>query len=285
MKEYLKQVYRFLSPRFQNLFLEYKVDFTPRYGHGKPPHAGLYEIINQHRDAYRSILEGMLGQKEGIQSIRPCGVETDPTLPCWNNGFLPGLDIAALYYLLAEAKPARYVEVGSGNSTKVAAKSIRDFKLATKITSIDPQPRVEMDDLADTVIRQGFEEIDLSLLTDLAANDILFIDNSHRVLPNSDATVFFLEILPKLAPGVIVHIHDIYLPYDYPQFMCDRFYSEQYVLAAFLLANSDKYKPLLPNYFISEDKELAEVIAPLWQHPHLQGVEQHGGSFWLQIAR
>lgn len=283
MKEYIKQVYRFLSPRFQNLFLEYKVDFAPRYGHGKPPHAQLYQVIDQYRSDYRSFLEGMLVQKERIQTIRPCGVETDPSLPCWNNGFLPGLDIATLYYLLPYAKPKRYVEVGSGNSTKVAAKSIKDFDLQTEITSIDPQPRVEMDDLADHVIRKAFEDIDLSMLTDLEANDILFIDNSHRVLPNSDATVFFLEILPKLAPGVIVHIHDIYLPYDYPQFMCDRFYSEQYLLAAFLLANSSKYKPLLPNYFISEDPELSKVIAPLWQHPNLKGVEKHGGSFWLRI--
>jgi len=82
------------------------------------------------------------------------------------------------------------------------------------------------------------------------------IDNSHRVLLNSDATVFFLEVLLKLSKGVIVHIQDIYLPYDYPQFMCDRFYSEQYLLASYLLANSKKYNPLLPNYFISKDKEL-----------------------------
>lgn len=283
MKEYLKQVYRFLSPRFQNLFLEYKVDFAPRYGHGKPAHPGLYEVINEHRKVYQELLEGMLAHKEKIQSIKACGVEKDASLPCWNNGFLPGLDIAALYYMLPYANPKRYVEVGSGNSTKVAAKSIRDFGLHTQITSIDPQPRVEMDNLADQVIRKAFEDIDLSELTALEANDILFIDNSHRVLPNSDATVFFLEILPQLAPGVIVHIHDIYLPYDYPQFMCDRFYSEQYLLAAFLLANANKYKPLLPNYFISEDPDLSQEIAPLWQHPNLSGVEKHGGSFWLRI--
>ncbi len=186
--------------------------------------------------------------------------------------------------MLQYSKAKRYIEVGSGNSTKVAAKCIKDHGLATKITSNDPQPRVEMDDLADEVIRWPFEKMDISLLSQLEANDILFIDNSHRVLPNSDAMVFFLEILPSLAPGVIVHIHDIYLPYDYPQFMCDRFYSEQYLLAAFVLANPDKYIPLLPNYFISEDEKLSQILAPLWQHPNLKGVEQHGGSFWLKIG-
>ena len=78
--------------------------------------------------------------------------------------------------------------------------------------------------------------------------------------------VFFLEILPKLKKGVIVHIHDIYLPYDYPQFMCDRFYSEQYGLAMYLLANEKKYEPLLPNYFIYCDTELSMQIAPFWSY-------------------
>ena len=96
--------------------------------------------------------------------------------------------------------------------------------------------------------------------------------------------VFYLEILPKLKKGVIVHIHDIYLPYDYPQFMCDRFYSEQYGLAMYLLANPKKYKTILPNYFISEDSELSKSIESFWEHPNLVNVEKHGGSYWLRIG-
>lgn len=99
------------------------------------------------------------------------------------------------------------------------------------------------------------------------------------MLPNSDATVFFLEVMPQLKPGVIVHIHDIYIPYDYPQFMCDRAYSEQYGLMIYLLANPEKYIALCPNYFISEDKSLSEIIGDIWKHENLQGVEQHGGLF------
>jgi hypothetical protein len=95
--------------------------------------------------------------------------------------------------------------------------------------------------------------------------------------------VFFLDVLPKSAKGVLVHIHDIYLPYYYPQEMCDRFYSEQYGLAMYLLANDKKYKPILPNMFISEDKELTKIIEPIWNHNNLKGVERHGGSFWMMI--
>ncbi|HNA64026.1 MAG TPA: hypothetical protein PKZ51_04845, partial [Saprospiraceae bacterium] len=84
--------------------------------------------------------------------------------------------------------------------------------------------------MADKIIRHPLENIDFDVVSALNENDILFVDNSHRILPNSDSMVFFLEVLPKLKKGVIVHLHDIYLPYDYPQFMCNRFYSEQYGL-------------------------------------------------------
>jgi hypothetical protein len=103
------------------------------------------------------------------------------------------------------------------------------------------------------------------------------------VLPNSDAMVCFLDLLPQLKKGVIVHIHDIYLPYDYPQEMCDRFYSEQYMLAAFLLANPEKYEVVFPGIFVSEDKSLSGLLEPIWQSPNTSAVEKHGGSFWLRI--
>jgi len=279
----LKQLYRFLNPRFQNLFSEYKVDFKPRYGHGKPPHADLYEIINANRAQYQLLLEKMLDTKEEIWAIKPMDKETDASKPVWNNGFLPGLDIVCIYGMLKEFKPKNYIEVGSGNSTKVAFKAKTEHNLSTKITSIDPMPRAEIDALADEIIREPFENIDLSILDTLGENDILFIDNSHRILPNSDSMVFFMEVLPRLKKGVIVHVHDIYLPYDYPQFMCDRFYSEQYGLAMFILANAKKFAPLMPNYFVFEDDELSKTISPIWEHENLKSVEKHGGSFWLRI--
>ena len=279
----IKQIYRFLNPKFQNLYLDYKVDMKPRYGHGQPPHGELYSIVNANRDQYKQLLTNALTYKDKLWEIKDAKLETDTTKPTWNNGFLPGLDIVGIYTLLAEHKPTKYIEIGSGNSTKVAHKAKQDNGLSTEVISIDPMPRAEIDHLADKVIREPFENIDFNILNELGENDILFVDNSHRILPNSDAMVFFMEILPRLKKGVIVHIHDIYIPYDYPQFMCDRYYSEQYGLAMYLLANPKKYQTILPNYFIYEDTELSKLIAPMWEHENLKGVEKHGGSYWLKI--
>jgi predicted O-methyltransferase YrrM len=282
----IKSVYKFLSSKFQNVFLDYKVDFKPRNGHGAGgPHPQLNSIVDAEREAYKNRLKGFLQYKEVFHSIKKSDQETNDDHPAWNNDFLPGLDIVAMYSLLRELNPKQYIEIGSGNSTKVVRKAITEGELQTKITSIDPYPRAQIDAMADSVIRKPVEDIDdYSFITDLEAGDILFIDNSHRCLPNSDVTVCFLELLPNLKPGVIVHVHDIYIPYDYPQFMCDRAYSEQYVLAAFMLANPKRYKPVMPNYFVSEDKELSSILEPIWDHENLSGVERHGGSFWFEVT-
>ncbi len=283
MIDTFKQIYRFLSPKFQNIFLDYPVKLAPRYGHGKPVHQGLNDIIQKNTPIFVSYIEKALDLKTYIQAIKPLGFEQDPKSPVWNNGFLPGLDIISIYTMIATHRPKTYLEVGSGNSTKVAYKAVKDHGLDTKIVSIDPYPRAEIDILADKIIRQPFENIDYTEILNLQENDILFIDNSHRIFPNSDAMVFFMEILPNLQKGVIVHIHDIYLPYDYPQFMCDRAYNEQYGLAFFLMANPTKYQVLLPNYYLTQDESLASKIESIWDHPNLANVERHGGSFWIKI--
>jgi predicted O-methyltransferase YrrM len=280
----IKRFFKLAHPKFQKLILEYPVSFEPRYGHGQPAHPQLLSIIENGKDEYEKWLHSSLKYTEHFQAIKNNTEKPTAQEPFWNNLFLPGLDMVMLYTAISELKPKRYVEIGSGNSTKVAHKAITEQGLKTEIISIDPMPRAEIDALANTIIRSPFEDSNFDFLEELEENDILFVDNSHRVFPNSDATVFFLEVLPRLKKGVVVQIHDVYLPFDYPQFMCDRFYSEQYMLAAFLLANSEKYAPMIPNYYLSENKELSQIIEPIWSAiPHV--VEKHGGSFWLKIEK
>ena len=280
----LKSFFKRIHPKYQALINEYPVDMKPRYGHVLPPHKQLYDIIDAERNTYRALIDAALSNQNEIAEIQDSSKVTDSKLPGWNNGFLPGIDIIAIYTMISYYKPKRYVEVGSGNSTKVAFKVKQEQHNSLEITSIDPMPRAEIDQLADVVIRKPFEDIDYQKVLNLEAGDILFIDNSHRILPNSDSMVFYMEIFPQLNKGVIVHIHDIYLPYDYPQFMCDRFYTEQYGLAMYVMANPKRYKTIFPCYFVSEDEELAKQLEPIWNHDNLKEVERHGGSYWLQIG-
>ena len=109
----------------------------------------------------------------------------------------------------------------------------------------------------------------------------VLIDGSHRVFMNSDVVAAFLDFMPRLQPGVHVHIHDIWIPSDYPPEWSSRFYSEQYLLAAQLVAGTTAYDVEFPAWFVTNDQELSLILQPLWDHPHMRRVERHGCSFWL----
>ncbi|MBN8686801.1 MAG: class I SAM-dependent methyltransferase [Chitinophagales bacterium] len=276
-----RSLYRFLHPRFQPLFLEYKTEFKPRYIPRQSPHPELLQLISRRQADYKALLEKAIKYKAALLTIQQQDNDKNSLQPAWDNKYLPGMDIIMLYTLLATIRPKRYFEIGSGHSTKVAAKAIREQQLNTSITCIDPQPRTEISSLAQRMIRQPLENTDTAIFSELEENDILFVDNTHRLLPNSDTMVFFLEILPRLKKGVYVQLHDVYLPYDYPEFMCERFYSEQYALAIALLANPAKYKIVLPNYYIHENEVLSQILSPLFDQ--LKNTERHGGSFWFRV--
>ncbi len=114
----IKQIYRFLNPRFQNLFLEHKVNLSPRYKHSQPAHQELYKNINSNRNRYKELIDKTLSLKESIWSIQTRNSENDRDKPTWNNKYLPGLDIRGIYTLLTELRPKRYFEIGTGYSSK-----------------------------------------------------------------------------------------------------------------------------------------------------------------------
>ena len=265
----------------QPILLDYPIKPIPRYGHGKPSHPELYKIINRNRNSYKKTLLSFLRFKEYFLKI-PVKNASAAQEPCWNNGWLPGLDSVTLYSLLCISNPKRFIEIGSGNSTKFAKRAILDHHLRTKIVSIDPYPRAHIDLMCDTVIRQPLEDVDLSLFDKLEAGDVLYVDGSHRCFTNSDVTVVFLDVLPRLRSGIFVELHDIELPDDYCREYAQRYYSEQYLLAVYILAQSNKFNIVLPNSFVSDDVELSNILSPLWEEPMMRDVERHGGSFWIQ---
>lgn len=270
----------------QPIFLDYPVEAVPRFGHGKPSHPELTQILARNDRLYAETLSQFLPFRERLLAIS-LRQPKDSINPCWINDWLDGLDTFALYGFVASRNAERYIEIGSGFSTKVVRRAIKDRGLKTTVTSIDPHPRAEIDQICDKVIRQPLEKCDLKIFESLASGDILFMDGSHRSFMNSDVTVFFLEILPRLRPGVLVHVHDIFLPDDYPPYWEYRYYphrywSEQYLLASSLLAGHSGYDIVLPNYYISITAALAGILNPLWGHANVHRVPRGGSSFWLQ---
>lgn len=262
------------------IILDYPINSESRYGSGKPAHRELYELINRNRNCYKDLLSNFLSFQEAFIDIS-VNEGTNINRPCWNNSYFSGLDAIALHCFLCLKNPEHYFEIGSGNSTKFARHAIESYGLRTKITSLDPSPRAGIDDICDVTIREALENVSLDIFDNLRTDDIVFVDNSHRVFMNSDSTVFFLDIFPRLRSGVLVQIHDIFLPDDYPAIWKERYYSEQYLLACYLLAKGNEFEIILPNYFISKDLELAKVVHNICNHPKMARVEKHGVSFWL----
>jgi len=255
----------------------------PRWGYGRAMLGGLAEHVEASQAVIARTLDMLGSYREELERIERQAA--DPAEPSWLNGFLPALDGAAIYGFLRDRRPARYLEIGSGNSTKFAARAKRDGNLATEIASIDPQPRAEIDALCDRVIRTELQDTDQGLFADLGPGDIVFFDGSHAVYMNSDVAAFMLEILPRIPPGVLVGVHDIYLPDDYPPEVADRYYNEQYVLAAFLLGAGDRVKTVLPAMYASRRMRAPSELEALFAHPNLAGVDEHGCAFWFDSPR
>jgi hypothetical protein len=269
---------RATDSHYVNLDYPPTVENAPRYGHGRPPHPSLEALITAHRPSYAATVSGIMRYADELAAIEVAAA--DPRQPSWVNGMISGLDGASFYAFMRDRRPARYLEIGSGNSTKFVARARDDGGLETRLISIDPHPRAEIDQLCDVVDRTPLEAADLAVFGELASGDIVFFDGSHRTFMNSDVSVFFLDVLPAIPAGVLVGIHDVYLPDDYPADIAERYYSEQYPLATWLLGGAE-VEIVLPAWRVSTDPELGHALDDLWSRPGLGGVDRHGVSFWF----
>jgi hypothetical protein len=184
--------------------------------------------------------------------------------PLAENGHFAGCDAFAAYAMLQYLRPRRLIEIGSGHSTLIFRQAARDAELDLQIICIDPEPRRSIDEAADVVVRRSVLDCGIDIPGELGAGDMLFIDGSHHAFNGTDVPFLFLEVLPRVKPGVVVHVHDIMLPYEYPSLFTARGYNEQYVLAALLLGGSG-WQPLLPVYWLSRRGRLSP-----------------GSSFWMR---
>ena len=225
----------------------------------------LLESFSKFREEYRQFLTGKTQEQNEFYL---------------GNGLFDGVDALVAYCMIRHFQPRLIIEVGSGFSSLVLGRATEKNNNSGLIC-IEPFPREFLRDGfpgLQSLIEKKVQDIDLEFFSQLGSGDILFIDSSHTVKIGSDVNYLFLEVLPRLNPGVIVHVHDIFLPFEYRRdWVLDefRFWTEQYLLQAFLTFNSE-FEVLLTNYYLSrfhqENLRAAFPDLPRWI----------GGSFWMR---
>jgi cephalosporin hydroxylase len=194
-------------------------------------------------------------------------------------------DADFLYQFIRAVKPRKIIEIGSGYSTKVIRLArLRNHAESGIVSShicIEPYEWSWLNSLPDiTLVRKRVEECDIDWATELVAGDLLFIDSSHMIRPQGDVLKEYLEILPQLASGVYVHIHDIFTPKDYLDVWIVeyvRFWNEQYLLEA-LLSNTGRYEVISAlNYLKHHHYDKLKQVCPYLV------TNANPGSFYIRV--
>lgn len=229
------------------------------------------------------------GQRALLHQLQPYvadfnyGTESEKTTPhCFfePNGRFESLDSRMLFCLIRLYKPQRIIEVGSGlSSLLMADANIRFSNDKIDLTCIEPYPPAYLQSSIpgiQRVLPQKVQKVDINEFKSLQSNDILFIDSSHVSKTGSDVNFLYFEVLPTLAAGVIIHIHDIFFPHDYPPEWVieeERSWNEQYILHALLLFSST-FEVLFGSAFAHE--HFPELVSEVF------GKTVSGGSFWMR---
>ena len=232
----------------------------------QPPYESIEALFERHAGDFERVLDLVEAQGEALQSMRGL----------LEQAWFPSLDAAVAYGLMRERKPQHLIEVGSGHSTRVLAKALGGL---AEILAIDPAPRADIAGLPGVeVVTSTVQSAPIELFDRLGRGDVLFIDSSHILMPGSDVDLLFNRILPRLPAGVIVHIHDIFLPFDYPPVWGWRAYNEQ--LGALPLLTTGAYVPLFSSVWAQQRfaARLAQSVVAQLPLPR----EALSTSLWLQ---
>lgn len=233
----------------------------------------------------------VVGSADGLRNIA-WPKERDPDFRYWsNNVYFNSADVAALLSVMQRACPRRIVEVGSGFSSACML-DINDrlFRGEIQFTFVEPYPERlrsllrKGDSRNATVIESRLQDTSLKVFTSLEANDILFVDSSHVAKIGSDVNHLFFEILPRIQPGVFVHIHDVFWPFEYPKVWLEegRAWNEQYMLRAFLQGNSQFEIVLFGSLLESLDRLRFERYWPMVGERSAENLNIGSGSIWLR---
>jgi hypothetical protein len=208
------------------------------------------------------------------------------------NGTFMAIDGNMYYGLIRKLAPRTVIEIGAGNSTKLACQAIRrnrdENRPPTKLICIEPFEIQQLASLKEisNIIPSYVQAVDLALFETLGPNDILFIDSTHTVRPGGDVWWEICEILPRLKSGVLVHIHDVSLPNPYPkQYLKNHWYwMEQYMLQAFLTFN-DRFSIVWPGnlLMLKHQDRMRRLFSPEYAAMISDFPCAEPASFWLRV--
>lgn len=280
-----------LAGKYFRLWERHGVHLTPvHFYQPLPDTRTLPDELWRRRSAMAGIDLNEAAQLELLQQVFPQFREEYDQFPAaptgnphefhFNNGAFDGTDALVFYCMVRHFRPRRIIEVGCGFSSCVAAlAATRNGD--TELICIEPYPPPSLAKLPGLteLIAKPVQEVGLEVFSQLKANDILFIDSSHVVKCGSDVNYLYLDVLPRLQPGVLVHSHDIFLPMEMPRYLMTDygfFWNEQYLLQAFLACNAE-FEVLFANAWMGAEhqQEMCETFPkaqPFWG----------GGSFWLR---
>ncbi len=234
-----------------------------------------------------------LGERFGQECAWPLRAVSDPALFHLDNSNFSFGCAASLYCMLRELQPRRVVEIGSGNSSKIIASALarnaEDNGASSAYEIVDPYPANRVLSCLPwqcTVHKQRVECMSIAWFSSLSDGDVLFIDSGHTVRIGGDVNFLFLEVIPRLAPGVVVHVHDVNLPYEYDRAYVvgqrgtfRKLWTESYLLQAFLTFNDEWQVLLAMRYIMTEHLDSFRHAFP---HYDQSAHKLVSSSFWMR---
>lgn len=208
-------------------------------------------IFAHNEKQFSSVIDEMHAHMDRLLSFNGEIDKDSGVKPRWNQDWFPGLDGAAAFCFAAKAHKQdtkHIIEVGSGHSTRFLNAGAQHCPQTVKITCIDPAPRAALTGLKVDWLEALLNPTHIDLFANLKAGDIAFFDSSHLLMPGTDVDIIVNEILPILAPGVVVHFHDILLPNAYPEIWQWRGYNEQNGVSPWLLSNA--FNPIFSSHYV-----------------------------------
>lgn len=232
----------------------------------QPPYPAIERLFEEHTGQFTAVLDAVDARAEALERCKAL----------FEQSWFPSLDAAVAYALVRERKPRHIIEVGSGHSTRLLSKAVGGVG---EILAIDPAPRADIADLPGVRVKSStLQAAPATVFDGLMRDDILFIDSSHILMPGSDVDILLNRVLPRLPSGALVHIHDIFLPFDYPTIWGWRAYNEQQGVVPLL--TGEAFKPLFSSVWAERrmaDRLAASVIARLPRPP-----DAMPASLWLE---